>query len=1417
MPTFWAMMGEVMGRRVKQKNYTTFEESALKKILSHFKPLILELHTTLTQKDSQIPESSCETFTRNQFEAFKQAIALFEEAGPLFSKGSQPNLLTLAIKHGSKVSQIGNIKKALSSPRYAIYHLWKEEFPKLYSQIQHEKASNKGEHFRQKLKDEIERKLPELNAAIPGGNFESYFKEIENFIEQYTITSKGLAKRVFDNDKEIILQEGLRPENIVSDFRVSILGDNLTLEFRVVHPASYELAVEIFLLCEQFPREFEDLVSFLNPSALDNLKISHKKDSGGRDYIYDIGNGPIDTEQFYNESVNLLPSILSSRLASYFKTYADTLHVKSERAKMQLVSQFIKAENEFLKGKVDSTLLSLSELDSTKDILEKDALPRLKEISILEHKERRLLALIEELKERNYKSLPFGTLLESHPSLLSQCKKESNLTNANYLKKPLKEKLLIEGDRLFNILEVQDNLAKNMETQQSIILENLQQLKQTKEALIQQHHLDRNNNIEQVIEEIKKDCDGIDELIMSVEELHSAELLRGQLEKLKFVQQKLSVSENTLDALQSEFSQLDLAEEKIKSLYRGNQERAVAVANSVKHAQYRVADAIQKASSGLEVAIFAEKMQAANPQERQLLLKAKEASLEEKRKDQSKIEEVLALLEKTRREQRSVNSSGESLLDLDKRKHFDSIVEIQKKIAEQKDLLLKFRPMKSEEFDTMFSEHQLKSDPAIIDLWIKSVIFNEDKLVEKESIFASKIDECLVKHNALTAAHKVLDTKKFFNKSYVEQIEKLKELESLKEKYGSLSAMGVLFLLLGEVSVVESQKQFTCEPQVLIPQIKRQLISTTQELNAFSEIQKNIGVFKECKTQLIQLSQSVTQIVTVRSALEQRAQEEHELDKKIEAEKNKLQDIKTLETEIDVLYRINALFDDNKKLNDFLTSDAQALDSKSAEGEERLGVLSDNLSELKELVLSLSQNDIYLATVAIISSLLKRNIQQVAQIKAQIVTKKIDAIFQPSTSSEPIAHELLLLCQQFKQLILLKDSVPANLQKLKSLFVANGDKEHENLEVESLLIRTFTEKEARFLDKVNALLSSYKAEIINHTEKLKLTKKEQADHSNPQHLLSEAAEYIAHNKITDLSVVRKELEMLRSEPVLCTLAQVEHEIQSFEKQFKESQIQWFRYELANKFRDECINYIKKRAEKYHLKDSFNSDDALNREQFLEEIARRLTESTSSGNYQPVLDYISSERGKFFGVTMLPIINRLLVDIKAFHKTTNPAYTEVDNIHQKALSVLTNAQGEFKKSITTVYFQIEQLEAHGNKIGGHDGDIATKLAAQLRENVDLFVIRHGEEKLDEMAFKEFKDDFTELLHSQDDTMSRHRSFWKPFLLNILAAVFTAGIAVGVKLIGSKLLTGHASFFGEPKRFKHLGNLDEALSKVTAPAA
>ena len=168
---------------------------------------------------------------------------------------------------------------------------------------------------------------------------------------------------------------------------------------------------------------------------------------------------------------------------------------------------------------------------------------------------------------------------------------------------------------------------------------------------------------------------------------------------------------------------------------------------------------------------------------------------------------------------------------------------------------------------------------------------------------------------------------------------------------------------------------------------------------------------------------------------------------------------------------------------------------------------------------------------------------------------------------------------------------------------------------------------------------------------------------------------------------------------------------------------------------------------------------------------------------------------------------------------NHDYQFMDLEHNKLDRYLAVAPQSISQNIRALYAQLHRMKEYGQKLKEPALSTVTNLAKDLTRDLDDFIVRtfdpdHLTEPLSpgDIAnhFNDFKERFTARLHTQDQLMAQHTKKWRPMVANILAGVATLGIALGVKLVYSKLKEGHASFFmSKTGKEQHVKRVEDTL--------
>lgn len=871
---------------------------------------------------------------------------------------------------------------------------------------------------------------------------------------------------------------------------------------------------------------------------------------------------------------------------------------------------------------------------------------------------------------------------------------------------------------------------------------------------------------------------------------------------------------------------------------------------------------------------FQENMKSANREALLLLLAEKKKLLAEKLSEEEKIKEQLHNLEMKEQEAFVVASSDSSLeVDDPLQQEISSRASMVKALLENltnhKETILKLTSSTPDEFDKLFTTASLESNQAGgAETWINTLISEAEKSCSQQETIILQLKSKELTLKALFAVSKLVMDGQYAGEPLAKEIDKLKELNVLKSIYAEaietekskekkiLDIIKTAFkrdfglVILAKILNVDV-KNLTENLESLSGQLSTQEALVQKQITWHQTTISSNKLFNEHRSQLNNIKQATADIVLLGKSIEKHTQERKDEIKKaiatlMDALKLLKKDMTDLSAEIGILEKIEKLISGNQNLNELLNSDRKDLDNKCTEAENQFSTLIQELAELKKLIESSTNVDNYLPSITAISFLQETAGERIVKMKVARFNEEFNSIAE-ALESLPQSHfdSVLSLKQLLEKFNLQSESIISAFTTIGLLRnnLAKLSKKDENScsvipEVDSELQLTRTNLYDLLLQKTQAILEGYREELDLKTQHLKIIFDEtRVNYEHHDLELKKLETYLSASRNSELSDLKVVLEKLQpaSKESLNILEIVQNKIAELNKQYKSSVVvlegqrarMVSRQELSEQFMQDLHNYETKRAEKYSFKDRFISNqDALKRKEFIKDLSEKLQQYANSGDSRSVLEYIAQERGNYSGLTLQSLLSRLVINIKVLDKKLPVAqdnYTtteESETIYTKEQVLERLEQTEVTypllyKEFVNLYLKIERLERHGEKIGGQDGEVATNLAATLRGKVDRVVIQQSNKALSSGEYAAFHADFIENLHSQDDIMSKHRAFWKPFVVNMVAALLTVGVALGVH----KLLTGRASFFGDTKRLQHIQELDVAVSKVAdaAPAA
>ena len=252
--------------------------------------------------------------------------------------------------------------------------------------------------------------------------------------------------------------------------------------------------------------------------------------------------------------------------------------------------------------------------------------------------------------------------------------------------------------------------------------------------------------------------------------------------------------------------------------------------------------------------------------------------------------------------------------------------------------------------------------------------------------------------------------------------------------------------------------------------------------------------------------------------------------------------------------------------------------------------------------------------------------------------------------------------------------------------------------------------------------------------------------------------------------------------------------------------------LINDLKKLLVNYQNERAKKYAFKDAFTSADKKAREQSIADLQELFLTYETTGNNSELLAKINEYKTKFPGVGLSSVLNKItvkLMDANTVHTPSENTLAPVD-----ILNVYKKTHAGYVEQITNLYDALAIMDKFAQTLANpNEREVITNLTNELQQDVNHFVNLHHDKLPTESAYLHFKAKFSARLHSEDSLMSKHEKLWKPIIKNILIALFTMGVLLGIQLAASKINTGTVRFFGvETEKQKMRSQVEAAAADL-----
>jgi hypothetical protein len=310
-----------------------------------------------------------------------------------------------------------------------------------------------------------------------------------------------------------------------------------------------------------------------------------------------------------------------------------------------------------------------------------------------------------------------------------------------------------------------------------------------------------------------------------------------------------------------------------------------------------------------------------------------------------------------------------------------------------------------------------------------------------------------------------------------------------------------------------------------------------------------------------------------------------------------------------------------------------------------------------------------------------------------------------------------------------------------------------------------------------------------------------------------------------------------------------------------------RFRTADEYSRKFTMYIDERNIRCKDKDRITRGDKDDRMAYVNRLKDEMAEYARTGDNSKIMNTLqkglrTKKNGKmrFPGFRLRSLLNKLMVEILNISSVINlepvaAAVAEVDagggaiphaaeNGEPEAVEVviapiespikiflrnlcasLVPEQKNFGIGLQNLYENIKEMEAYVSTLPESPGKTeATNFATSLRQELDTFVRAHIDDPDIHSAraeYPDFKTKFIAQLHSKGDVMSTLRSSGEKagvIIANIIAGVFTLGIALGIKLLVSKVSTGRfALFFDKTTIQQKIESVDNSVVALSAAAA
>ncbi|WP_131783053.1 hypothetical protein [Legionella gresilensis] len=314
--------------------YTNVTDSPLNQLLS-----LIEARLKLAKSDKEFKADKTELAkeTASQINKLLKLIDQLRSVMGIYNQGSGPGLTDILVI--PKLVSLKSSTKDYTSPTYKLYRFLKKNLANI---IQTAVAQSL-------------REIPQNEQNLAGTINELKIQIKANLLKNSTVQSFGVETLIEDLLKNInfpfLTLNYIKNQNkLISDITQTFLRNfkhlylNSLLQryaFQIKHPIMFDIVADVSQLLSTVPKDdLAKLVSFLNPMAIeDTSKLLGKPIIHQGNFAFELSETKqlVDINGLYKQYAPQSYQLIDVTIADYFRDFAETPKVKSEKAKTELI------------------------------------------------------------------------------------------------------------------------------------------------------------------------------------------------------------------------------------------------------------------------------------------------------------------------------------------------------------------------------------------------------------------------------------------------------------------------------------------------------------------------------------------------------------------------------------------------------------------------------------------------------------------------------------------------------------------------------------------------------------------------------------------------------------------------------------------------------------------------------------------------------------------------------------------------------------------------------------------------------------------------------------------------------------------------------------------------------------------------